>query len=82
MTKRPNVGTRLGLVLLAALLALPIVPTASPVMAKTRLRTVTRPFRNTAPIELPVTQTAPASATLYPSRQAARLHPVDVLRYE
>ena len=50
--KNYAVCTRLALVVLAALLALPIVLPASPVAAKQRARTVTTTFRNPAPIIL------------------------------
>jgi subtilisin-like proprotein convertase family protein len=60
--------TRIVLVVLAALLALPLAPTASPVGAKNRARTVTRSFRNASPINLPmVNQTDPVAADVYPS---------------
>ena len=66
-------GTRIVLVALVALLALPIVETASPVGAKQRSRTVTRTFNNTAEIHLPVVNTDLAvSGSLYPSPIAVR----------
>jgi subtilisin-like proprotein convertase family protein len=61
--------TRFALVILAALLALPLAPTASPVGARTRFRTVTRTFSNPAPINLPKFDAGdnPMSGSLYPS---------------
>ena len=66
---RHGTRARFVLVALAALLpALPIAETASPVEAKRRPRTVTRTFRNTAPITLPKTSSIdPVAADLYPS---------------
>ena len=61
------VGTRLALVVLAALLALPLAPTASPVEAKPRSRTVARTFRNPAAVNLAISTSSPVSATPYPS---------------
>ncbi len=66
MTRQPQ-GVRLGLVLLAAMLALLLVPTASRVEAKKRPRTVTRTFSNPAVINLPAFNVSPAQALLYPS---------------
>jgi subtilisin-like proprotein convertase family protein len=63
---------RILLVALAALLALPLAQTASPVEAKKRSRTVTRTFSNTARIDLPIADPAPTSASLYPSEIAVR----------
>ena len=65
--KRTSLGTHIGLVILAALLALPVAQTASPVEAKGRSRTVTRTFRNPAVIQLLTAQTSPVSASPYPS---------------
>ena len=65
--KRYPIGVRLGLVALAALLALPITQTASPVEAKKQPRTVTRTFGNPAVINLPAFNVSPAEALLYPS---------------
>ncbi len=61
--------TRIALVVLAALLALPIVQTASPVEAKQRSRTVTKTFRNPAPIILieEYDTDNPVSGSVYPS---------------
>ncbi|MGH2615506.1 MAG: hypothetical protein ACRDJC_09730 [Thermomicrobiales bacterium] len=58
---------RIALIVLAALLALPLAPTAAPVAAKNRSRTVTKTFRNTAPISLLIAPGSPVSAALYPS---------------
>lgn len=55
------------LLVLAALLALPMAETASPVEAKRRAKTVTRTFRNATAIELPIAPTPPVSASLYPA---------------
>jgi subtilisin-like proprotein convertase family protein len=63
-------GTRLALVILAALLALPTAQTAPAVAAKGRSRTVTRTFRNPAAIALPNAQTGPVSGSVYPSEIA------------
>lgn len=60
-------SARIVLVALAALLALPMAQTASPVEAKKRPRTITRTFRNLAPITLATTAGAPLSADLYPA---------------
>ncbi|MCD6031455.1 MAG: alkaline phosphatase [Thermomicrobiales bacterium] len=65
--KRTCLGTHIGLVILAALLALPLPPSASPVTARQRARTVTRTFNNTTRIELPEAEFFPISADLYPS---------------
>ncbi len=65
--KRIGIGTRIGLVVLAALLALPLTPSVSPVTAKQRARTVTRTFNNTTRIDLPEAEDLPISADLYPS---------------
>ncbi len=59
--------TRIMLVVLAVLLALPLVPIASPVEAKQRSRTVTRTFANTALLDLPESESSPVSGSLYPS---------------
>jgi subtilisin-like proprotein convertase family protein len=60
-------STRIVLVALTALLALPNVQISEPVEAKRRGRTVTRTFSNPAPIPLPITESNPAAADLYPS---------------
>ncbi|MGH2617079.1 MAG: hypothetical protein ACRDJC_17745 [Thermomicrobiales bacterium] len=65
--KHFTLRTRLVLIILAALLALPLAPTASPVEAKKRARTVTRMFRNVVPINLPIGESNPVSAGYYPS---------------
>jgi subtilisin-like proprotein convertase family protein len=65
--KRTSLGTHIGLVILAALLALPLPPSASSVTARQRGRTVTRTFSNTTRIELPEAEFFPISADLYPS---------------
>jgi hypothetical protein len=65
--KRTGRGTRLALVLLAALLALPLAPTAAPVEAKKRSRTVTRTFGNSEGMFFPTSESEPVSAELYPS---------------
>jgi hypothetical protein len=52
---------------MAALLALPLGPTVFPVEAKKRPQSSSRTFHNPAPITLPITQSNPAAATLYPS---------------
>lgn len=67
--KRSALGTRIVLVVLAALLALPIAPLASPLEAKKRSRTITRTFSNSAAIYVDGAPTfpSPVSATLYPS---------------
>lgn len=57
----------LPLVVLAALLALPIAQTAAPAAAKQRSRPVTRTFRNTTAIDLPISMVSPVTASLYPS---------------
>jgi subtilisin-like proprotein convertase family protein len=68
------VRTRVVLVVLAALMALPLAPTVSPVGAKQRVRTVTRTFGNATAIALPIAPTPPVSAGLYPSTiQVSRL---------
>jgi subtilisin-like proprotein convertase family protein len=59
--------TRILLILLASLLALPLVPTASPVEAKKRSRTVTRTYSNPAAITIPIDNSSPVSASVYPS---------------
>jgi subtilisin-like proprotein convertase family protein len=64
--------TRLALVALAALLSLPLAPTTAPVEAKTRSRTVTRTFSNSAAINLPAFNISPAAALLYPSTITVR----------
>ena len=64
--------TRLVFLVLAALLALPLAPTASPVEAKKRPRTVTRTFDNAAVIALPNASASPAAAALHPSAIAVR----------
>lgn len=69
---RTSTRTRIGLVVLAALLALPLAQTASPVEAKKRPRTVTRTFSNPAAINLPAFNVSPAQALLYPSPIAVR----------
>ena len=66
MTKR-STGTRVLLVALAALLALPVAQTASPVEARKRPRAVSRTFGNAAVINLPAFNVSPAQALLYPS---------------
>ena len=65
--KRYSAGVRLGFMILAALLALPLAQIASPVDAKKRPRTATRTFSNIAAITLPAASTSPVSADLYPS---------------
>jgi subtilisin-like proprotein convertase family protein len=65
--ERSIMRTRIVLVALAALLALPAAPLASPVVAKGRARTVTRTFTNAAAIDLPLAQTGPVSGSVYPS---------------
>jgi subtilisin-like proprotein convertase family protein len=65
--RRTIMPTRIALVILVALLALPIAPAASPVAAKKRSRTVTRVFTNPATIDLPVTNVYSGPAELYPS---------------
>lgn len=65
--KRYPIGMRLGLVALAALLALPFAQAASPVEAKRRARTVTRTFADPAPITLPNAEVDRVAATPYPS---------------
>ena len=64
---RNRTRTRIVLVFLLALLALPIAATTLPVLAKPRTRTILRSFDNTAPINLATSVAAPVSATLYPS---------------
>ena len=56
---------RIAHLVLAALPALPIAQTASPVEAKRRPRTVTRTFGNPAAIPLDFAPSAPVSAGLY-----------------
>lgn len=60
-------GMRPALVVLAALLARPLAPTASPVEAKSRSRTVARTFRNPAAVNLTISTSSPVSASPYPS---------------
>jgi subtilisin-like proprotein convertase family protein len=68
LMKESSMSTRLVLAVLAALLALPMDPTASPVEAKKRPRTVTRTFRDSLPIEqIAMVTTSPVSATPYPA---------------
>jgi hypothetical protein len=55
------------LLILAALLALPLAPTADPAEARKRPRTVTRTFTNPAAINLPAFNVSPAQALLYPA---------------
>jgi subtilisin-like proprotein convertase family protein len=56
------------LVLVLLLLALPVTQVASPVMAKSRSRTVTRAFTNAAPIAIPGANIVePVSAEPYPA---------------
>lgn len=63
--------TPVALVVLAALLALPIVDTASPAAAKKKRATVTKSFTNAAPIVIPAYQDdEPAQPDLYPSEIA------------
>jgi subtilisin-like proprotein convertase family protein len=59
--------TRVVLVVLAALLALPLAPTASPVGAKQRSRTVIRTFASPAAVNLSISTSSPVSAAPYPS---------------
>jgi subtilisin-like proprotein convertase family protein len=66
--KRTSLGTRLGLVVLAALLALPLAQTAPPLAAKQRTRTLEIEYHNDATIEIPIGAVSPVSASLYPSR--------------
>ncbi|MGH2617587.1 MAG: hypothetical protein ACRDJC_20330, partial [Thermomicrobiales bacterium] len=70
--KQYAAGTRIVLLVLAALLALPLAPSASPVEAKRRPRMVTRTFGNTAPIVLPIAESETVPASLYPSPIAVR----------
>ena len=63
-------GTRIVLVILAALLALPTAQSAPEVAAKGRARTVTRTFSNATPLALPTSLASPVSASLYPSEIA------------
>lgn len=65
--RRFTIRTRLALIVLTALLALPLAPTASPAEAKNRSRTIARTFSNTAPINLPASESDPVTADLYPS---------------
>jgi hypothetical protein len=66
--KRNGMGTRIGLVVLAALLALPLAQMGAPVEAKKRSRTVARTLRNAAPMNLPLAATnVTVSASRYPS---------------
>jgi hypothetical protein len=60
-------GTRIGLGVLTALLALPLAPIASPVEAKQRSRIITRTFGNPAAVNLPISNSSPVSASLYTS---------------
>jgi hypothetical protein len=60
-------STRVIIVVLIALLALPVAESAAPVEAKRRTRTVTRTFANTAGIAIPTDPDSPVSAALYPS---------------
>ena len=62
--------TRIGFVVLAALLALPLAQITSPVEAKKRLRTVTASFDNDVSIAVPSSANlpSPVSASTYPSR--------------
>jgi subtilisin-like proprotein convertase family protein len=61
-------GTRIVLIVLSALLALPVAQTASPVEAKNRSRTVTRTISNAASIFLPYgSDSGPVAATVFPS---------------
>lgn len=63
-----NVRTRIVLVVLAALLALPVAQTASPVTAKPRARIVTNTYGNLAAINLPTSDLQyPMSADRYPA---------------
>jgi hypothetical protein len=67
LMRRFTMSTRIALIVLAALLALPLAPTAFPVGAKNRSRTVIRTFRNPAPMNLPASTVFPVSASLYPA---------------
>ncbi len=58
---------RIVVFVLAALLALPLAQISTPVEARQRARIVTREFRNTAPMNLPIGTDAPVSASRYPS---------------
>jgi hypothetical protein len=49
-----GMGPRLGLVVLAALLALPLAQTAPSLAAKQRTRTIIGTFSNAAPLNLPI----------------------------
>jgi subtilisin-like proprotein convertase family protein len=62
--------TRILLLALAALLALPTAQLASPAEARNRPRTVTRTYRNTERIDVPIAANSPVSASVYPSRIA------------
>lgn len=67
MTRYP-MSMRIGLVVLAALLTLPMIPFDSPVEAKKRPRTVTRTYRDPLPIEqIAMVATSPVSASPYPA---------------
>lgn len=69
--KRPRAGARIALVVLAALLALPITQTSFPVAARSRLRPVTKIFRNGTPIVVRAdTFDDPMAADPYPSEIA------------
>lgn len=57
----------IAFLVLAAVLALPAAPLASPVAAKGRVRTVTRAFSNATAIDLPLAQSGPVKGSLYPS---------------
>ena len=59
--------TRIVLVVLAALLALPMTQLASPVEAKNRSRTITRAFANPTEIGMSLSDDYVASADPYPS---------------
>lgn len=59
--------TRIALIVVLGLLALPIAQTASPVDAKPRRGTVSRTFANRTDIEIPVAAMFPVSADRYPS---------------
>jgi subtilisin-like proprotein convertase family protein len=82
--RKTTMPRAIALVILAALLALPIADTASPVEAKQRSRTITRTFHNPAAIDLPNAQTGPVSGSVYPSEIAvgglkrARIRDVNV----
>jgi subtilisin-like proprotein convertase family protein len=70
--RRPTTPTRVMLVVLVGLLALPIAQLSSSVEAKKRPRMVTRTFGNPAVINLPAFNVSPAQALLYPSPIAVR----------